>query len=145
MAEVGPTPRSLLSNSEFDTISQIRRSFPRYGAGVLLMITPDNEDVDVPGVTLNVSRSGMLAVVPHSLEEGQRCLIEFLERYKPEHEGIEPRHRARPRADLIIPPQSVWGHVLRIGEGSNAQNVAFRFDTRLEIDREPDTQTRKRA
>lgn len=127
-------------NEKLKTIAQSRRAFPRYGSGIVVKIEPSDSDNLLSGVTLNVSRGGMVVRLSEPLEVGERYRIHFRERYGSDRGQPEQPCSAEPVVGLVIPNQSIWARVLRIGEGMSGRNVAFQFEIQLEIEREPDRQ-----
>lgn len=99
-----------------------RRAFPRVGAHYSVSLEPEASVSQVPaglfpvsGITLNVSRGGMLARVERLLDRRSRYRVRFF--------GTAGK----------VEPESAWAEVRRTGVGPAGWEVGLEFDSPLRL------------
>lgn len=111
-----------------------RRAFPRYSASYPVLLEFDQPaQAATNGVTVNMSRSGLLASFEEPVPAGAVCRITFLprDRYRPEL--IECPHCGSEFPTLELPEEPVPGTVVRLERRDEGAFVAaIMFDEPLD-------------
>jgi len=107
--------------TDIGTDAQDRRAYMRLPANVQIQLEPEHADrrdvaaLQLRGITVNLSRGGMLAKIDHGSLPHGRYLIRLLE------------------ASGAIDPSVTWGVVRRCRPGDHVWEVGIEFDDSLEM------------
>ncbi len=111
-----------------------RRAYPRLEAAIYVEVQTAGSPEAVRGVTLNLSRGGMLANLEGSVAVGEECLIRF------PSPGTElPLNRKTcPQCGYLypapfVPGQTIKGHATRVRDRAGVTTAAFGFAILLEV------------
>ena len=111
-----------------------RQSYPRLEAAIQVEVQVAGSSQVIRGVTLNLSRGGMLANLDAPVVVGEECIIRF------PSPGTElPLNRKTcPECGHLfpvpsVPGQTIKGFAARVREGTAVTTVAFDFAILLEI------------
>ena len=111
-----------------------RQAYPRLKAAVHVEVQAGGSPQVVRGVTLNLSRGGMLANLNAPVAVGEECIIRFP---SPGTELPFNRKTCPECGHLLpvpfVPGQTVKGFATRVREGTAGTMAAFEFAILLEI------------
>ena len=130
---VGPK-RSKLGLAGKGTAPLHRQAYPRLEAAIQVEVLVAGSSQVILGVTLNLSRSGMLANLDAPVAVGDECIIRF-----PRSGSELPLNRETcPECGHqypvpSIPGQTIKGLVTGVREGAAITMVVFEFEILLEI------------
>ena len=111
-----------------------RRAFPRYDVSYPILIEVEAGSEPLPGLAINLCRSGLLARIERTIGVGTVCNISFPPEDRHRSETHECPHCGGDFQNLKVPEGPIRGTVVRVEKTPAAYAVAIMFETPLETD-----------